>query len=251
MAESKPEKQSRLNRVGLSYACKKCGLPKKGHVCLVTDEAARAFAESKTKEKKPPEKKEKKEKAPKVDGEGSLDEDSIFKDIKSMLPDGFEGAGKKKKESGSKKRKADGKGISPPPPLFVPPSLIGNGSGKLSAEAAALLGELDFDQAALPFRRSSPRRPPSLITPEDMSTAIHAAGPSSLMSAIQVPPASLMSASGVFSPGQLMSLLKGSPAPALTPGLSPGTIEALGAMLPSPAPSLLSARKSPRLHVPS
>ena len=33
-SEMPKEKERRLNRVGLSYRCKVCGLPKKGHVCL-------------------------------------------------------------------------------------------------------------------------------------------------------------------------------------------------------------------------
>ena len=36
-AESKAERERRLNRVGLSYRCGRCGQPKKGHVCTVPD----------------------------------------------------------------------------------------------------------------------------------------------------------------------------------------------------------------------
>lgn len=36
--ESKKDKERRLNRVGLSYRCGRCGQPKKGHVCMLGDE---------------------------------------------------------------------------------------------------------------------------------------------------------------------------------------------------------------------
>ena len=36
-AESKAERERRLNRVGLSYRCGRCGQPKKGHVCTVAE----------------------------------------------------------------------------------------------------------------------------------------------------------------------------------------------------------------------
>ena len=36
-AESKAERERRLNRVGLSYRCGRCGMPKKGHVCNVAE----------------------------------------------------------------------------------------------------------------------------------------------------------------------------------------------------------------------
>ena len=78
--ESKKEKEKRLNRVGLSYRCGRCGMPKKGHVCPGGD-------------------------GPLPPGDGmsagmlpsdlagisptsaswDLDSDSIFKDIKSVL----------------------------------------------------------------------------------------------------------------------------------------------------------------------
>ena len=44
-------------------------------------------------------------------------------------------------------------------------------------------------------------------------------------------PSSLVSASDMFSPGQLMTHLLGTPTPAATPGLSPGTLNELGNML--------------------
>ena len=64
-------------------------------------------------------------------------------------------------------------------------------------------------------------------------------GPNSLNTA----PSSLVSASDMFSPGQLMTHLLGTPTPAVTPGLSPGTLNELGNMLQSPGAVLASARK--------
>ena len=81
------------------------------------------------------------------------------------------------------------------------------------------------------------RRPPSVITPEDGEHA--RPGPSSLNPA----PSSVVSASDLFSPGQLMSHLLGTPTPAITPGLSPGTLNELGNMLQSPAAVLASAKR--------
>lgn len=52
---SKPKKEERAYRVGLSYACKRCGLPKKGHVCLVpADGAGAGEAKPVQKKKRPP-----------------------------------------------------------------------------------------------------------------------------------------------------------------------------------------------------
>ena len=48
----------------------------------------------------------------------------------------------------------------------------------------------------------------------------------------------------MFSPGQLMTHLLGTPTPAITPGLSPGTLNELGNMLQSPGAVLASARKA-------
>ena len=56
-------------------------------------------------------------------------------------------------------------------------------------------------------------------------------------------PSSLVSASDMFSPGQLMTHLLGTPTPAITPGLSPGTLNELGNMLQSPGQVLASAQK--------
>ena len=99
------------------------------------------------------------------------------------------------------------------------------------SEKSALLEELDLAM--------SQQRPPSVITPDE-SDSMRTAGPSSLTAA----PSSLVSASDMFSPGQLMTHLLGTPTPALTtPGLSPGTLNELGNMLQSPGVMLPSARK--------
>lgn len=39
-SESRRDKEKRMNRVGLSYRCSRCGQPKKGHVCLLEDGGA-------------------------------------------------------------------------------------------------------------------------------------------------------------------------------------------------------------------
>lgn len=53
---SKPKKEDRAYRIGLSYACKRCGLPKKGHVCTAPAEKNSATGETKPvqKNKRPP-----------------------------------------------------------------------------------------------------------------------------------------------------------------------------------------------------
>ena len=238
--ESKIEKERRLNRVGLSYRCGRCGQPKKGHVCNGVGEGGElgaedvgllgaALAPAEPKEKKV--KKAKKEKEPKVivsvgdledspTGQWALDSESIFKDIKTVLQTpGGEGKGSSKaKASGSKRRKKDEAKAMPPPPVLA----------EKAAEKSALLEELDIAM----------QRPPSLITPEDGDNC--RAGPSSM----NPPPSSLVSASDMFSPGQLMTHLLGTPTPAITPGLSPGTLNELGNMLQSPGAMLASARKA-------
>jgi hypothetical protein len=82
------------------------------------------------------------------------------------------------------------------------------------------------------------QRPPSVITPDD-GDPNRAGGPSSMG------PNSLVSASDMFSPGQLMTHLLGTPTPAITPGLSPGTLNELGNMLQSPAPPLSATTANP------
>ena len=100
-------------------------------------------------------------------------------------------------------------------------------AGRIRTVPTALLEELDLAM----------QRPPSVITPEDGEGA--RAGPSS----ITAPPSSTFSASDMFSPGQLMTHLLGTPTPAITPGLSPGTLNELGNMLQSPGAVLASAQK--------
>lgn len=244
-AETKKEKEKRLNRVGLSYRCGRCGLPKKGHVCIGTgpgeggadavsvggstnksplgsDASETALGSGGASNDTPP------------GGSWDLDSDSIFKDIKSVLqtptapmaaPAGGKAAkaGKAanangKASGGSKRAKAAAKNM-PPPPVMAE-----------VASRSELLEELDF---AL-------QRPPSVITPEDgEGNRAPAGGPGSL----GVAPSSLVSATDMFSPGQLMTHLLGTPTPAITPGLSPGTLNELGNMLQSPGAALASAKK--------
>lgn len=235
---AKKEKERRLNRVGLSYRCGRCGQPKKGHVCNGTvpdgdgdgddigggdngekaDKSDLSAEPKEPKEKKPP--KRKKDKCESRAGRGGmdLDSDSIFKDIKSVLQtpstDGRGGSGSDTSGapsgSGPKRRKKDDKSSMPPPPVVA-----SSADAETRAEKTALLEELDIAM----------QRPPSVITPEDGEHA--RGGPSSMNAA----PSSLVSASDMFSPGQLMTHLLGTPTPAITPGLSPGTLNELGNML--------------------
>ena len=287
------EKERRLNRVGLSYRCGRCGQPKKGHTCVGEaegmDEEGAASGEGgaplvadasgiiEAAIPQPPKKKSKAAKAaaaaaaanamatpPPTGNTASadgisptsqmyLDSDSIFKDIKSVLQQpsgGSANGGSAGKASGGaakggsgeggegKKRKRPSKGAKAaavaaaaavgvdlagemPPPPAVP--------FERNAEKSALLEELDLAM----------QRPPSVITPEESDSMRTGVGPSSLTAA----PSSLVSASDMFSPGQLMTHLLGTPTPALTPGLSPGTLNELGNMLQSPGAMLASAQK--------
>ena len=236
-AETKKEKERRMNRVGLSYRCGRCGLPKKGHVCVGTvdgmpldgsglgmpmkispaSDGSEAGGSSTT----PP------------GGRWDLDSESIFKDIKSVLqappPPAAGGAGGKangKAGGGSKRRASKSKGDMPPP---MPPHIVPAVVAERAAEKTQLLEELDIAM----------QRPPSVITPDDGDHSRSAGGPSSLGA-----PSSLVSASDMFSPGQLMTHLLGTPTPAITPGLSPGTLNELGNMLQSPGAALASAQKA-------
>jgi len=242
--ETKKEKERRLNRVGLSYRCGRCGMPKKGHVCtgvaresedsdvpLVQGASAAAAAPAGVKTPTNAAGASASQTAG-TPGIWDLDSDSIFKDIKSVLQTpagGAAGGGgsskagagepKEKKKGGTKKKKGAAAEMPPPPAM---PAVV----AERAAEKSALLEELDIAM----------QRPPSVITPEDGAGA--AGGPSSLGA-----PSSLVSASDMFSPGQLMTHLLGTPTPAITPGLSPGTLNELGNMLQSPGAVLASARK--------
>lgn len=77
-AETKREKARRLNRVGLSYRCGRCGQPKKGHVChLAEGETWDGQTAAGVKE---PEFDEKPKSL-----SWDLDSEALFKDIKSVL----------------------------------------------------------------------------------------------------------------------------------------------------------------------
>lgn len=204
------EKERRLNRVGLSYRCKYCGLPKKGHVCLGKpaassgdgsgggDDEAKAEAKVKSKPKVATEKE-----ADKGDDEGEIwDAAAICRDIKAVVPAG------EKKAAAKRKRKEEDKGSGKEKAAMSAPPL----PRVSTAEKAALREEFEAV------------RPPSLITPEDSEGM---RGPPSSMAA---PPASLLSTTSMgalFSPSMFMTNL-GTPAPVLTPGLSPGTFDAIG-----------------------
>lgn len=234
-------KEQRLNRVGLSYNCKRCGLPKKGHVCLMEEKDDKVEAKAKAKEEaKGKAKEEAKEKKP-AKAKSSSSTDAT---IASQPPPASEAAAEKKKATGTKRRKQEddddvpSDGPMPPPPvmcqtvaagLAVPVKAARRSPRRMevSAEDAALLEELEFEQPPVLDR------PPSLITPED--SEVPRCGPSSVMSTISAPPASLASASNIFSPGQFMaSNFLDTPTGMNSVALSPGTLAALGATLTSP-----------------
>ena len=230
-------KEQRAYRVGLSYACKRCGLPKKGHKCLFSTGAS-------------------------VDGEAGQEgasqkkvKSNPSKDAKKPNPDD---ASDEMKAPSSKKRvrKEDGKGASEED-VNAGPASQASKHDHVAAEDAVLLAELlEFNQT---------QRPPSLLTPED-GDASRCGVPGGMISAISAPPPSLASASNMFSPSQFMTNL-GTPTPVtITPGhrfqtglspgitsghgfhsgLSPGTLNALASGPPSPGLWMLaeeSARK--------
>jgi len=240
-AEAKKEKERRLNRVGLSYRCGRCGQPKKGHVCVGGPEGGAAVQPpviegispgsegSSGVNRTPPGVSPNALAGISPTGGWDLDSDSIFKDIKSVLqtPAGSSSVAppppaKPSNANGKagKKRGSAAYSKMPPPPVV--------GNAVVASEKSQLLEELDIAM----------QRPPSVITPEDGDHS-RGGGPSSLGA-----PSSLVSASDMFSPGQLMTHLLGTPTPAITPGLSPGTLNELGNMLQSP-PQPLSAGQGP------
>lgn len=238
-AESKAEKLARPERVGLTYRCKYCGLPKRGHVCLVGPSGA--GGEAKGSGSKPKKQKEKSEKQlakqdsdATQEGEAAWDAKSIFKDIKSVLP--APGSEKKKKSSGSKRKKkdeeAEDEGSSTPLQAL----------SVAAEQAQKLQDEFEFE-----VPRSMPRPPPCVITPDDGDGTLagpNSAGPCSM----SAPPASLASVSA-FTPGQLMSHFLDTPAPPITAHLSPGTLQALSVDVASPGPGAVrpaSSRRSAR-----
>jgi len=250
-------KEARPTRVGLSYNCKYCGQPKKGHVCLLKPGAG-AAAPASTKPKKAAE--EKKKASAKGEGkggasggakagEGSASAAADVADDKDVLPlplpgnsdgDGEMQAKAGGKSSGAKRRASQGgsksaKRAAPASPVLAHSVSASTTKTEVTAEDAALLADLEFDH--------NTQRPPSLITPEDVThhyEAARGAPLSSMMSSMMAPPASLASATNAFTPGQLMNNMF-SP-PAITPGLSPGTLDALGSVLVSPSPALRSTR---------
>lgn len=96
-AEAKKEKERRLNRVGLSYRCGRCGQPKKGHVCVGGPEGGAAVQPpviegispgsegSSGANRTPPGVSPNALSGISPTGGWDLDSDSIFKDIKSVL----------------------------------------------------------------------------------------------------------------------------------------------------------------------
>lgn len=287
----KKEKERRLNRVGLSYRCGRCGQPKKGHVCTgQAGEGAEGEASgggegegakpAASTEAAPPEPQKKPSKKVKKDKEGKekeggwdLDSESIFKDIKSVLqtPASVVDTPPAGGKAGSSSNANGGKGAShvpwgpsragpqtaqrlvPTPPAVTVP-LPAVHAAKPSGSKRRKKGQGDEEMPPPPTASSAlaaeqktalleelhiaMQRPPSVITPEDGEQT--RGGPSSINPA----PSSLVSATDMFSPGQLMSHLLGTPTPAITPGLSPGTLNELGNMLQSPGAMLASARKA-------
>ena len=134
-AEAKREKERRLNRVGLSYRCGRCGQPKKGHVCTLTDsEIAEAQAAGGGDEGQKPK-----------GGAWDLDSEALFKDIKSVLtkpmtpggaPSGAASASTDAAAEASSSKKASGCESSP-----APPALAHAQSPSLSRRAVALSRE--------------------------------------------------------------------------------------------------------------
>ena len=130
-AETKKEKERRLNRVGLSYRCGRCGMPKKGHVCTGVNtegegiegidegaaSAAMALAGVTPPNTKAP--------APSKDSTPNsgdfLNPDSIFNDIRHVLQTPKEAAasgGEKGGKANGEKKKGGGKEVArraPPP----------------------------------------------------------------------------------------------------------------------------------------
>ena len=92
--ESKVEKERRLNRVGLSYRCKVCGLPKKGHVCL-GEGADGSSVETGSGKRKEAERKKSEE------DNGMWDAAALLSDIRSVVSSS---ASKKKTDKSRPKR---------------------------------------------------------------------------------------------------------------------------------------------------
>lgn len=234
-AEAKKEKEKRLNRVGLSYRCGRCGKPKKGHVCIVADgegadEVADPSPAALPPARTPP---QATISAPQsANGSwGDLDSDNIFHDIKSVLH-GTPGSNDVKGTRKSARRAAANEESGRPQRKVAATGKQGRGG----REEVELLEEVEIAM----------HRPPALITPDDQDGA-RPGGPSSLPSA-----------SDMFSPGVLMHQLLGTPTPggpAATSiggglnsigvqGISPGSLNELGNLLQSPLSVPASAKKS-------
>ena len=233
LSEDKPAKEQRLYRVGLSYACKRCGLPKKGHVCAMKE----GDAPSKPAGKKRQAKGSSKSGLDAVQSGDALQDNKRPRTADDSLPSQTQSAVESSSSSGGNlgadDRGSDAKGA---------PTV---------SEDAALLGKLLED-----VRET--QRPPSLITPGD-GDAPRCAMPQGMMSAISALPTSLTSPwcntpQLSLSPGQFMLCTPaptGSPSLQFPGGLSPATLNAVGAPLSSPGLGMLaevaevSARKRP------
>ena len=209
---SKKEKERRVYRVGLSYACKHCGQPKKGHKCTLI--------------------------APPGDGVADPSEEKPIVEKKRPAKDpskpADEGASKTEKTSSEKRPKKEA--ARETPQARTVPDAIEEPRTSIRAPVAGLVGHEDAVRLAELLEFNNPLRPPSLITPEDVEAPdVEAALALSSMSA---PPASFASAPTLFSPSQFITMM-GTPAPAITPGplrfphgLSPGAL--LGNLSNSP-----------------
>ncbi|KAL3927130.1 MAG: hypothetical protein SGPRY_002967 [Prymnesium sp.] len=184
-AETKREKARRLNRVGLSYRCGRCGQPKKGHVChLAEGETWDGQTAAGVKE---PEFDEKPKSL-----SWDLDSEALFKDIKSVLskpmtPVSVKGSASehiydRPMESDSvvavTTLKSGRKGELKP---STPAKTSARAALLDQTEKLAALAEIDMEK----------QRPPSLITPDDADGRVGVPGPSSDM----------------FSPGALKSIM--------------------------------------------
>jgi len=187
----KKDKEQRTYRVGLSYTCKRCGQPKKGHVCTVASDGAVGTGSSDGTRPKP---NEKKRPAKEV--------------TKSATPDASKASSDAKKDTAKRARHADAEEATPT--RVLPPAATKALAAPITPEDSILLTEL-LD------RVDDAQRPPTLVTPEDDEPAPELL-PFGMLSKLSPPPASLASTTNLFSPGQFLTML-GTPAPAITPGL--------------------------------
>jgi len=214
MEAERVEKERRLNRIGLSYKCKYCGLPKKGHVCTgkpagddVSVGAVKNPAGKAAKAKLASEKQRDNDEEERSEVWGAA---AICADIKSVVSAA-------RAEKGDDDEEERGEEWSAAAICADIKSVVSAaGAKKGGSKRARKDSEKLFDAV---------RPPPSIITPDDTRSSglPLLGGPPSMLSSFVGP-----GSSSNLSPGTFMTTLGTPVPPLLTPELSPNTLDVMG-----------------------